>query len=127
MARRRYRVRVNGQVFEVEVEPLESVETEPSGAPPATDTVPLPQPPQAAQAGPVVPSGATTVTSPLPGVVLEVKVAVGETVAAGQLLVLLEAMKMENEIVAPRQGRVAAVLVTPGAAVSAGDALVTLD
>ena len=66
------------------------------------------------------------VPSPLPGTVLQVKVSAGEAVKAGQLLLVIEAMKMENEILAPRDGTVAQVVAAKGATVNTGDALVVL-
>jgi biotin carboxyl carrier protein len=127
MAVRRYRITVNGQVFEVLVEALD--------APAEGGSRPLPPPsaPLSEAAGapqksrPVEGSGRVEVTSPLPGAVLEVKVAPGQEVSPGQVLVILEAMKMENEIIAPRAGRVAEVAVAPGQSVSAGDLLVSLE
>lgn len=127
MAIRRYRITVNGQVFEVLVEALE--------APEVGESRPLP-PPAPAPAGaaeappksrPAEVSARVEVTSPLPGAVLEVKVSAGQEVSPGQVLVILEAMKMENEIIAPRAGRVAEVAVTPGQSVSAGDLLVSIE
>jgi len=66
------------------------------------------------------------VTAPMPGTVLDVKVAQGASVKKGDLLLILEAMKMENEILAPRDGQVASVSATKGAAVQNGDVLCTL-
>ncbi len=66
------------------------------------------------------------VTAPLPGAVLDVKVAVGDEVKEGDVLAILEAMKMENEILAPCAGHVAAVRVAPGAAVDGGEVLIEI-
>lgn len=71
-------------------------------------------------------SGSATLTAPIPGKVVAVRVAVGEQVTAGQPLVVLEAMKMENELAAEREGEVRAVLVQPGQTVEAGAPLVEL-
>jgi len=109
--KRRFRVRVNGQVFEVEVE---EVDTEPPRERPGRRE-PLPS------------SGEETISAPLPGLVVEVRVREGEEVEAGQVLLVLEAMKMENEIPSPRAGRVSRVLVRPGEAVNVGDPLVVLE
>jgi biotin carboxyl carrier protein len=62
----------------------------------------------------------------MPGTILDVKVAPGQTVAEGQILLILEAMKMENEIVAPQAGTVDAILAAKGASVNAGDGLISL-
>ncbi len=67
------------------------------------------------------------VTAPMPGTILNIAVAVGDTVKRGQVLLILEAMKMENEIVAPADGTVVSVNVTSGTSVNAGDLLVSLD
>jgi biotin carboxyl carrier protein len=62
----------------------------------------------------------------MPGTILDIKVSAGQSVEAGQVLLILEAMKMENEIVAPQAGTVDAITVAKGAAVNAGDTLVSL-
>ncbi|HZX46742.1 MAG TPA: biotin/lipoyl-containing protein, partial [Clostridia bacterium] len=72
------------------------------------------------------PAGAQTITAPMPGTVLDVKVKEGQSVKQGDVLVILEAMKMENEIFAPADGTVASVNVSAGASVNAGDVLVSL-
>lgn len=113
---RRFRVTVNGQVFEVTVEEMDS-----PGAP-LPEVRSAPAPPHAAAA-----DGRHAVVAPLPGVVLDVKVAAGQWVAAGDVLVVLEAMKMENEILAPAGGTVSQVNVQRGETVDAGDVLVVID
>ena len=70
--------------------------------------------------------GASKVNAPMPGTILDVKVAVGATVKKGDTLCVLEAMKMENDIPAPADGKVVAINVTKGASVNAGDILVSL-
>ena len=81
--------------------------------------LPLPLPTGAA--------GAVTVKAPMPGNILDVKVAAGASVKAGDVLVILEAMKMENEIVAPQDGTVASVNVNKGDTVNSGDVLVSMN
>ena len=78
----------------------------------------------AAKAAP--PAGAANVTAPMPGNIVSVKVNVGDTVKSGDVLCVLEAMKMENEIMAPKDGKVVAVSVSQGSTVSTGDVLVSL-
>ena len=68
-----------------------------------------------------------SVEAPMPGTILNIQVNEGDTVKAGQVLLILEAMKMENEIVAPRDGKVAAILTTKGASVNTGDKLVSIE
>ena len=72
-------------------------------------------------------AGGEKITSPMPGTILDVKVAPGVAVKAGDVLVILEAMKMENEIVAPQDGTVAAVNVKKGDSVNSGDVLASLN
>ena len=73
------------------------------------------------------PAGEVTIKSPMPGLIVAVKVSPGEEVAKGQPLVILESMKMENELKAPRAGRVSQVKVEPRQAVEQGQALVTIE
>ena len=72
-------------------------------------------------------AGSVKVEAPMPGNILDVRVAAGEAVQAGDVLVILEAMKMENEIVAPQNGTVASIAVNKGDVVNAGDVLVTMN
>lgn len=147
---RRFRVVVNGLAYEVDVEEISTsapaVYAPPAAAPVITAAAtPAPSPaapavtaaPKPVPAAPTVaaapekpevavPVDGTAVMAPLPGGVLEVKVAKGSTVTEGQVLVILEAMKMENEITAPQSGTVGDVRVKPGDAVSVGDVLVVL-
>ena len=74
-----------------------------------------------------VAAGAETINSPMPGTILAVNVQPGAAVKRGQVLLILEAMKMENEIMCPRDGVVASVMVTKGSAVNSGDPLVALN
>nr|WP_207711551.1 biotin/lipoyl-containing protein [Sulfobacillus harzensis] len=105
----------------------------PASAPKVADR-PAPPPEPKAAPSPVAPrveaasgkAGGTLVEAPLPGMVLDVKVAAGQSVEEGQVLVILEAMKMENEIIAPRAGAVTQVAVEKGSSVAVGDLLVVL-
>lgn len=122
----KFRVTLNGKTYEVEAEkgaPMpETVYTAPAAAPaPAVEApaAPAPAPAPAAVSG-------TVVSSPLPGNVLAIEVNLGEAVKAGQVLVLIEAMKMENEIVAPCDGVVKQILVNKGAVVATGDKLLVI-
>jgi glutaconyl-CoA/methylmalonyl-CoA decarboxylase subunit gamma len=73
-----------------------------------------------------VPQGATTITAPMPGTVLSINVKVGESIKKGQVLLILEAMKMENEITASVDGSITSVNVNEGASVNTGDVLVSI-
>lgn len=135
---KKFRITVNGETFEVEVEETGvegGVVSQPAArttAPvaPAPRTASAPAPKTAAPAAPKPASGAAagagSVTAPMPGTILDVKVSVGDQVKAGQTVVILEAMKMENEIGAPQDGTVKEVRVQKGAAVNSGDVLVTI-
>ena len=108
---KKYRVNVNGTVYEVDVEDI-------SGA------APVAAPAAAPVAAPVsAPAGSEQVTSPMPGNILAVNVAAGDTVRKGQVLMILEAMKMENEIMCPCDGKIVSVSVTKGATVESGTLL----
>ncbi len=111
---KKYRVNVNGTVYEVELEEM-------TGAPAAA---PVAAPAASAAAAPA--AGGEKVTSPMPGTILSVNVAAGDAVKRGQVLMILEAMKMENEIMCPCDGTVASVSVTKGAAVESGTLLCTI-
>ncbi len=128
MSIKKFRIVLDGVAHEVEVEELggaavSSAPAVPAPAPkaaPAAPAAPAPAP-KAAPAG-----GAGAITAPLQGTILDVAVSAGQAVKAGQILVVIEAMKMENEIVAPADGTVVSVSVQKGAAVASGDLLVTL-
>ena len=112
---KKYRVNVNGTAYEVEIEEM-------NGAPAAAPVAAAP----AAAPAPAASGAGESITSPMPGNILAVNVAAGDTVKKGQVLMVLEAMKMENEIMAPHDGKVTAVAVTKGAAVESGALLCTI-
>ena len=98
---KKYRVTVNGTVYEVELEELTNAPAAPAPAP----------------------AGGEQVTSPMPGTILSVNVAAGDSVKRGQVLMILEAMKMENEIMCPRDGKLLSLNTTKGASVETGTLL----
>lgn len=122
---RKFMINVNGKSYEVDVEEITGGASAPAAAP-AVAQAPVAAP-AAAPAAPAGAQGSVTVTAPMPGTVLQVKVKVGDAVKAGQAVVVLEAMKMENEIVVPQDGTIASVNVSQGASVNNGDVLVTLN
>lgn len=123
-----YTITVNGKVYEVTVEEGFSGQTQNAAAPVSAPAAPSNAPkapaapvPQAAAAG------AVTVSAPMPGKILDVRVSAGQAVKRGDVLMILEAMKMENEIVSPQDGTVASIQVSVGSAVEAGDTLASLN
>ena len=119
------KVTVNGAEYTVEWEkPVEEkpvVKVQPVAAKPAAAPAPAAKPAAAA------PAGGYGIKTPLPGVIIDVKVNIGDTVAKGQTVVVLEAMKMENNINADRDGKVAAIQVAKGDTVADGAVLVVLE
>ncbi len=136
---KKYNITVNGTTYEVLVEeageaaytaPVAPMPTAapvaPVAAAPAPAPTAAPAAPKAA-AAPAGAQGATKVTSPMPGTILDVKVSAGQSVKKGDTICVLEAMKMENDIPAPCDGVVASVNITKGASVAANDVLATLN
>ena len=113
-----YRVNVNGNVYEITLEVIDKEDIKAAPAAPVAA-------PAAAPAAPVA-EGAKTVTAPMPGNILNVNVTAGQAVKKGDVLMILEAMKMENEILAPADCTVATVNATAGTTVDAGAVLCTL-
>ena len=121
-----YRITVNGNVYDVEVEELGAgVATPVATAAPVAKTTAAPK--KAAAPATTGTAGSVKVVSPMPGKILAVKVNVGQAVKKGEVIMILEAMKMENEIVAPEDGTVASVNISEGASVEAGTVLATLN
>lgn len=127
-----YKVTLNGKVYEVEVEKGEAViqaEYEaalPAAAPaaPAASAAPAaPAAPAPAAPAPAAQAGANAVPAPLPGNINAVNFSVGQSVKAGDVVIILEAMKMENEIVSPKAGTLTKIYVQKGAVVNTGDPL----
>ena len=124
-------VTVNGVAYNVTVEdangsaaPVAASPAAPAPAPAAPAAAPVAP---AAPAAPAAAVGAVSVNAPMPGNILDVKVKPGDSVKAGDVLLILEAMKMENEISAPQDGTVASVNVRKGDVVNSGDLLCTMN
>lgn len=113
---KKYRVNVNGTAYEVEIEEM-------TGAPAAA---PVAAPAAAAAPTPAAGGAGESINAPMPGNILAVNVAAGDTVKKGQVLMVLEAMKMENEIVATRSGTIAQIAVSKGAVVETGAVLAVI-
>ena len=122
---KKYNITVNGNTYEVFVEeadastPVAYTAPAPTAAPAAA--------PKAAPKAATTAGGAVKVTSPMPGTILNVKVSVGQSVKKGDVICVLEAMKMENDIPAPQDGVIASINVQKGASVNAGDVLASLN
>ena len=127
----KYRVVVDGTAYTVEVESLGAgAVSAPVAAPAAAPAAPAPAAPTPAPEAPAAPAavaeGASTVTAPMPGKILSLKVNVGDTVNSGDLVLLLEAMKMENEVFASASGKVTEIRVKGGDSVNTGDVLMVI-
>ena len=129
----KYKITLNGRTYEVEVEAgkamlLDEYEAIAPAAPAAAPVAAAPAAPAAAAApaAPAVTGAGDAVTAPMPGTILKVNVQNGQAVKEGQVLSVLEAMKMENEILASKNGTVTQVLVQKGSSVNTGDALVVI-
>lgn len=132
---RKFMINVNGNSYEVEVEEILGgassvsapvVAAAPKQAAPVA-AAPAPAAPKVEKKEVVASAGQEVVSAPMPGTILKVMAKEGQEVKAGEILVILEAMKMENEIVAPRAGKVASIVVSVGATVNSGEKLVIID
>ena len=133
----KYKITLNGRTYEVEVEAgkamlLDEYEAIVPSAPaaPAAAPVAAPAAAAAAPAAPAAPAAVTgageAVNAPMPGTILKVNVSQGQAVKEGDVLCVLEAMKMENDIIAPKSGTITQVVTSKGASVSSGDPLVVI-
>ena len=132
----KYKVTLKGRTYEVEVEAGEAIlldeyeaiaPSAPAAAPAAAAPAAAPAPaPAAAPAAPAVTGAGDPVNAPMPGNILKVNVSQGQAVKSGDVLCVLEAMKMENEIMAPKDGTVTQVLVSKGSTVDTGAPLVVI-
>ena len=109
---KKYTITVNGTAYEVEVEEMGGV-----AAPKAAAPAPAAKP---------VAAGSATISAPMPGKVLEVKVKAGDAVKSGDVLMILEAMKMQNEIMAPADGTISDVRISAGQTVGTGDVMIVM-
>ncbi len=128
---RKFIINVNGNSYEVEVEEVGGVSAPVSrpaqAAAPAQAAPAAPKAAPAAAPAPTASAGQEIVESPMPGNIWKILVKEGQEVKSGDVLLILEAMKMENEILAPRDGKVASITTSEGSAVNTGDKLVIMD
>jgi biotin carboxyl carrier protein len=152
---RKFLINVNGKSYEVEVEEVGGVETASQAAPAIQAAPPTPAP--AAQAAPAAPvaqpsptpapapaaqpsptpaptpaqttgtTGSVKVNAPMPGNIIDIRAKVGDTLKKGEVVLILEAMKMENEIMAPQDGRITSVNTSKGSIVNSGDLLFSME
>lgn len=132
---RKFLINVNGRSYEVEVEEIKegNATTYTTHAPtPAPAQAPAPasaptEPVSAAKPAASGKQGSVKIKAPMPGVIWDLKVSPGDQVKKGQVVLILEAMKMENEIMAPQDGKIASIEVSKGDSVNSGDTLITME
>jgi len=126
-----YTITVNGNTYDVSVEEGQrAVQSAPVAAPTvsaAPAAAPAPKAEAAPAAAPAGNAGSIKVSAPMPGKIVSVKASIGQTLKKGEVILILEAMKMENEIVSPQDGTLASINVTAGQAIEAGTLLATLN
>ena len=125
---KKFNIKVNGKAYEVEVEEVGS--SAPSFTAPAAPAVSAPVNETKSAPAPApapVNAGSSSIKAPMPGTINAVKVTAGESIKKGQVVAVLEAMKMENEIMAPEDAVGASVAVSQGQSVNTGDVIVTLN
>lgn len=125
---RKFVISVNGKSYDVEVTEVADGQpkVEKQTAAPAASAPVAPKAPARVEQTQAAPAGAAKVTAPMPGTILKVTIEQGQSVKKGQVLLILEAMKMENEIMAPGDGTVASIHVSKGSKVNAGDIMVSI-
>lgn len=121
---KKFNITVNGNAYEVEIEEVKAAAAPAPKAAPAPAAAPAPK--AAPAAAPAASAGDETVTAPMPGKIVKIVASVGQAVNAGDTLLILEAMKMQNEISAPKAGTVKSFAVNAGDSVKPGQAMVVI-
>lgn len=121
--KKKYNITVNGEKYEVEVELIDSEDVPSSSVSRDSFSIPAAPAPAVAVSRPDVSDNDIPVRAPMPGTVLKVNVKAGDSVKRGQSLIVLEAMKMENEITAPEDGTISVINVTSGKSAASGEVL----
>ena len=132
--RKKYNVLVNGQTYEVVVEEVQDAASAPAFSPPTVPQTPSTEVRTAAPAAPKAstpvavgaPPAGTSIDAPMPGTILRLNVRVGDNVKIGDIVLILEAMKMENQISTPIAGVVTAINAPAGSNVNTGDPMITI-
>jgi len=126
---KRFRITVNGKTYEVEVEEIGGEEIKSTKGEPSAASVPKVEAPRTKteSSKKAAPAGKLTINAPMPGTILAIKVKAGDIVKRGDLIMILEAMKMENEILAPQDGTIVSIEVTEGTSVNTGDLLAVME
>ena len=121
---KKFNITVNGNAYEVEIEEVKAAAAPAPKAAPAPAAAPAPK--AAPAAAPAASAGDETVTAPMPGKIVKLVASVGQAVNAGDTLLILEAMKMQNEISAPKAGTVKSFAVNAGDSVKPGQTMVVI-
>lgn len=131
---KKYKITVNGTTYEVEVEevggestPSETISYTPAPKEPKPQTSKPTPPSKPETTKKAAPAGSVTIEAPMPGTILSIKAKPGVEVQEGDVIMILEAMKMENEILAPQAGKIATIEIDEGTSVDTGDLLATLE
>ena len=124
---KKFNITVNGKTYEVDVEEVGGMPAAPAAPRAAAPAATAPKAAPKAATKPAVSSGGSKVTAPMPGTVFKLNCQEGDTVSAGDVVMVLEAMKMENEITSPVDGTVAQILVKTGEAVNGGDVMIVIE
>jgi len=125
---KKFQITFKGQVYELDVEEISDKKpaVQKTASAPISTSAPIAVPSSTPKVAPTAPAGAQTVSAPMPGKILTINIKAGDSVKRGDVIFILEAMKMQNEIMATQDGKVSDVSVAVGQTVSTGDILAVL-